>query len=46
MYYGSYSNESLVGAVVYDIQLGYFFTVAVYMVLCGVALIFRLGRVL
>lgn len=44
MYYGSYSNESLVGAVVYDIQLGYFFTVAVYMVLCGVALIFSMAN--
>uniref|UniRef100_A0A3Q4HV72 Transmembrane channel-like protein n=1 Tax=Neolamprologus brichardi TaxID=32507 RepID=A0A3Q4HV72_NEOBR len=37
MYYGSYSNESLVG---YNMQLAYFFTIAVYMVLCGISLIF------
>lgn len=43
MYYGSYSNQTLNGAVEYDMQLGYFFTIAVYMVLCGIALIFSMA---
>ncbi|XP_040892551.1 transmembrane channel-like protein 5 [Toxotes jaculatrix] len=43
MYYGSYSNETLVGLVDYDMQLAYFFTIAVYMVLCGVAVIFSMA---
>lgn len=41
MYYGGYSNETLDSLVEYDMQLAYFFTIAVYMVLCGIALIFR-----
>lgn len=41
LYYGGYSNETLVGLVEYNMQLAYFFTIAVYMVLCGVALILR-----
>ncbi|XP_071361332.1 transmembrane channel-like protein 5 [Trachinotus anak] len=44
MYYGAYSNETLVGPVEYDMQLAYFFTIAVYMVLCGLALIFSMAR--
>ncbi|XP_076585292.1 transmembrane channel-like protein 5 [Chaetodon auriga] len=43
MYYGGYSNETLKGLVEYDIQLAYFFTIAVYMVLCGIALIFSMA---
>lgn len=43
MYYGSYSNQKLNGAVKYDMQLSYFFTIAVYMVLCGIALIFSMA---
>lgn len=43
MYYGSYSNETLVGLVDYDMQLAYFFTISAYMVLCGISLIFRLA---
>ncbi|XP_030001605.1 transmembrane channel-like protein 5 [Sphaeramia orbicularis] len=43
MYYGSYSNETLFGLVEYDMQLAYFFTIAVYMVLCGIALIFSMA---
>ncbi|XP_077426394.1 transmembrane channel-like protein 5 isoform X2 [Vanacampus margaritifer] len=39
MYYGGYSNETLVGLVEYNMQLAYFFTTAIYMVLCGIALI-------
>ena len=41
MYYGGYSNETLEGLVDYNMQLSYFFTIAIYMVLCGIALIFR-----
>ncbi|KAF0037778.1 hypothetical protein F2P81_010652 [Scophthalmus maximus] len=43
MYYGSYSNETLVGLVEYNMQLAYFFTIAVYMVLCGIALILSMA---
>ncbi|XP_061625739.1 transmembrane channel-like protein 5 isoform X1 [Phyllopteryx taeniolatus] len=39
MYYGGYSNETLVDLVEYNMQLAYFFTIAVYMTLCGIALI-------
>lgn len=41
MYYGGYSNETLVGLVEYNMQLAYFFTISIYMVLCGIALIVR-----
>ncbi|CAF87964.1 unnamed protein product, partial [Tetraodon nigroviridis] len=44
MYYGSYSNETLVGLGEYNLQLAYFFTISVYMVLCGVALIFSMAK--
>uniref|UniRef100_I3KRK2 Transmembrane channel-like protein n=1 Tax=Oreochromis niloticus TaxID=8128 RepID=I3KRK2_ORENI len=40
MYYGSYSNETLVD---YNMQLAYFFTIAVYMVLCGISLIYSMS---
>ncbi|KAK5609532.1 hypothetical protein CRENBAI_006354 [Crenichthys baileyi] len=43
MYYGSYSNETLYGLVDYNMQLAYFFTIAVYMVLCGIVLIFSMA---
>ncbi|CAK6962881.1 transmembrane channel-like protein 5 [Scomber scombrus] len=43
MYYGGYSNETLEGLVDYNMQLSYFFTIAVYMVLCGIALIFSMA---
>lgn len=43
MYYGGYSNATIVGQVEYDMQLAYFFTIAVYMVLCGIALIFSMA---
>lgn len=42
MYYGGYSNATLHGLVEYDMQLAYFFTISAYMVLCGIALIFKL----
>ncbi|XP_073326662.1 transmembrane channel-like protein 5 [Pagrus major] len=44
MYYGGYSNETLVGLAEYNMQLAYFFTIAVYMVLCGLALIFSMAN--
>ncbi|KAM9792613.1 transmembrane channel-like protein 5 [Neosynchiropus ocellatus] len=43
MYYGGYSNETLSGTVQYNMQLAYFFTIAVYMVLCGLTLIFSMA---
>ncbi|KAA8595221.1 hypothetical protein FQN60_012356 [Etheostoma spectabile] len=43
MYYGGYSNETLVDPVEYNMQLAYFFTIAIYMVLCGLALIFSMA---
>ncbi|KAM6939838.1 transmembrane channel-like protein 5 [Xenentodon cancila] len=39
MYYGVYSNTTLEG---YNMQLAYFFTTSVYMVLCGILLIFSM----
>lgn len=41
MYYGGYSNETLHGLVDYDMQLSYFFTIAVYMALCVFVLVIR-----
>ncbi|KAK5866465.1 hypothetical protein PBY51_020654 [Eleginops maclovinus] len=43
MYYGGYSNQTLGGLVEYNMQLAYFFTIAVYMVMCGIALIFSMA---
>ncbi|XP_034755309.1 transmembrane channel-like protein 5 isoform X1 [Etheostoma cragini] len=43
MYYGGYSNETMVGLLEYNMQLAYFFTIAIYMVLCGIALIFSMA---
>ncbi|CAN9509956.1 unnamed protein product [Ophioblennius macclurei] len=44
LYYGSYSNQTLHGALEYNMQLSYFFTIAVYMVLCKVALIYSMAK--
>ncbi|XP_068445348.1 transmembrane channel-like protein 5 [Clinocottus analis] len=43
MYYGGYSNETLRGHGEYNMQLAYFFTIAVYMVLCGITLIISMN---
>ncbi|KAM9770660.1 transmembrane channel-like protein 5 isoform 1-T3 [Menidia menidia] len=43
MYYGGYSNETVGVSVEYDMQLAYFFTIAVYMVMCGLVLIFSMA---
>ncbi|XP_068178764.1 transmembrane channel-like protein 5 isoform X2 [Antennarius striatus] len=44
MYYGGYSNETLMGLVDYNMQLAYFFTITLYMVLCGITLIFSTAK--
>lgn len=41
MYYGSYSNETIAGPGEYNMQLAYFFTISLYMVLCGIVVLFR-----
>lgn len=43
LYYGSYSNQTLMGLVQYDMQLSYFFTIAVYMLLCKITLIYSMA---
>ncbi|XP_078138758.1 transmembrane channel-like protein 5 [Centroberyx gerrardi] len=43
MYYGGYSNETITGLLEYNMQLAYFFTIAAYMVLCGVSLIYSMA---
>ncbi|KAM7009674.1 transmembrane channel-like protein 5 [Tautogolabrus adspersus] len=43
MYYGGYTNKTLVGLVEYNMQLAYFFTIALYMVMCGLVLIFSMA---
>ncbi|XP_034044790.1 transmembrane channel-like protein 5 isoform X2 [Thalassophryne amazonica] len=43
MYYGGYSNETITHLVDYNMQLAYFFTIAVYMVLCGLALLISMA---
>ncbi|XP_034395305.1 transmembrane channel-like protein 5 [Cyclopterus lumpus] len=42
LYYGGYSNETLHVLADYNMQLAYFFTIAVYMLLCGITLIFSM----
>ncbi|XP_056136754.1 transmembrane channel-like protein 5 [Lampris incognitus] len=43
MYYGGYSNETIMGLLEYNMQLAYFFTIAAYMVLCGALLIYSMA---
>ncbi|XP_074518012.1 transmembrane channel-like protein 5 [Halichoeres trimaculatus] len=51
MYYGGYtfidhggnSNNTWGGLVDYNMQLAYFFTISIYMVLCGIVLIFSMA---
>lgn len=44
LYYGSYSNQTLVGAVDYHMQLSYFLTIAVYMASCLMVLIYSMAK--
>ncbi|KAJ8413588.1 hypothetical protein AAFF_G00080950 [Aldrovandia affinis] len=44
LYYGGYSNGTIGNEPVYDMQLAYFFTIAAYLVLCAVSLIYSVAR--
>ncbi|XP_035258703.1 transmembrane channel-like protein 5 isoform X1 [Anguilla anguilla] len=44
LYYGGYSNETIGDPPAYDMQLAYFFTIAAYLVLCGLSLIYSMAR--
>ncbi len=41
LFYGGYNGEVIVSQPAYNMQLAYFFTIAAYLVLCGVSLIYR-----
>ncbi|XP_072568588.1 transmembrane channel-like protein 5 isoform X4 [Paramormyrops kingsleyae] len=44
MYYGGYINGTKDSDFKYNMQLAYFFTIAAYLVLCGVSLIYSMAR--
>uniref|UniRef100_A0A672RZG1 Transmembrane channel-like protein n=1 Tax=Sinocyclocheilus grahami TaxID=75366 RepID=A0A672RZG1_SINGR len=44
LFYGGYNGEVIVSKPAYNMQLAYFFTVAAYLVLCGVSLIYSMSR--
>ncbi|XP_050962623.1 transmembrane channel-like protein 5 [Labeo rohita] len=44
LYYGGYNGEVIVSKPGYNMQLAYFFTIAAYLVLCGVSLIYSMSR--
>ncbi|XP_073697374.1 transmembrane channel-like protein 5 [Garra rufa] len=44
LYYGGYNGGVIVSKPVYNMQLAYFFTIAAYLVLCGVSLIYSMSR--
>ncbi len=41
LFYGGYNGEVIISKPAYNMQLAYFFTIAAYLVLCGVSLIYR-----
>lgn len=41
LFYGGYNGEVIVSKPAYNMQLAYFFTIAAYLVLCGLSLIYR-----
>ncbi|KAK2829016.1 hypothetical protein Q7C36_017006 [Tachysurus vachellii] len=43
-FYGGYNGEDIVNQPPYNMRLAYFFTIAAYMVLCGVLLIYSMAR--
>ncbi|XP_026858564.2 transmembrane channel-like protein 5 [Electrophorus electricus] len=43
-FYGGYNGEVIVTQPSYNMQLAYFFTIAAYLVLCGVLLIYSMAR--
>ncbi|KAI7803952.1 putative transmembrane channel-like protein 5 [Triplophysa rosa] len=44
LFYGGYNGEVIVSKPPYNMQLAYFFTIAAYLVLCGVSLIYSMSR--
>ncbi|XP_056114138.1 transmembrane channel-like protein 5 [Rhinichthys klamathensis goyatoka] len=44
LFYGGYNGEVIVSTPAYNMQLAYFFTIAAYLVLCGVSLIYSMSR--
>ncbi|XP_052405813.1 transmembrane channel-like protein 5 isoform X1 [Carassius gibelio] len=44
LFYGGYNGEVIVSKPAYNMQLAYFFTIAAYLVLCGVSLIYSTSR--
>ncbi|XP_048868935.1 transmembrane channel-like protein 5 isoform X4 [Brienomyrus brachyistius] len=44
MYYGGYINGTKDNDFEYNMQLAYFFTIAAYLVLCGVSLIYSMAK--
>uniref|UniRef100_A0A673KBL5 Transmembrane channel-like protein n=1 Tax=Sinocyclocheilus rhinocerous TaxID=307959 RepID=A0A673KBL5_9TELE len=44
LFYGGYNGEVIVSKPAYNMQLAYFFTIAAYLVLCGVSLIYSMSR--
>ncbi|KAA0705803.1 Transmembrane channel-like protein 5 [Triplophysa tibetana] len=44
LFYGGYNGEVIVSEPPYNMQLAYFFTIAAYLVLCGVSLIYSMSR--
>ncbi|KAG1967739.1 transmembrane channel-like protein [Pimephales promelas] len=44
LFYGGYNGEVIESTPNYNMQLAYFFTIAAYLVLCGVSLIYSMSR--
>ncbi|XP_059413260.1 transmembrane channel-like protein 5 isoform X1 [Carassius carassius] len=44
LFYGGYNGEVIVSKPAYNMQLAYFFTIATYLVLCWVSLIYSMSR--
>ncbi|XP_048058586.1 transmembrane channel-like protein 5 [Megalobrama amblycephala] len=44
LFYGGYNGEVIVSTPAYNMQLAYFFTIAAYLVLCGVSLLYSMSR--
>ncbi|XP_051743421.1 transmembrane channel-like protein 5 [Ctenopharyngodon idella] len=44
LFYGGYNGEVIVSTAAYNMQLAYFFTIAAYLVLCGLSLLYSISR--
>nr|XP_055050170.1 transmembrane channel-like protein 5 [Misgurnus anguillicaudatus]XP_055050171.1 transmembrane channel-like protein 5 [Misgurnus anguillicaudatus] len=44
LFYGGYNGKMIVSKPAYNMQLAYFFTIAAYLVLCGISLIYSMSR--